>query len=90
VLILLMVLLAAPIPAARAANELSREGVSFRSSDGVALTGTVIVPAGRGEHPALVMVSGAGSTTREELEAEAEAFARRGVVALIYDKRTAG
>src|SRR4029453_6074655 len=38
----------------------SREEVSFRGSDGVALNGTVIVPAGPSEHPAMVMVGGAG------------------------------
>jgi uncharacterized protein len=37
-----------------------------------------------------VMVQGAGNRGRNELRAEAEAFARRGVVTLIYDKRTVG
>jgi uncharacterized protein len=86
----ILILLGAPVAAGAAAPEPSREEVSFRGSDGVALNGTVIVPAGPSEHPAMVMVGGAGPTTRDELEAEAEAFARRGVLVLIYDKRTAG
>ena len=36
------------------------------------------------------MLQGAGNRGRQELRAEAEAFARRGVVTLIYDKRTVG
>jgi hypothetical protein len=35
-------------------------------------------------------LSGAGPVTREELQAEAEAYARHGIVSLIYDKRTTG
>jgi len=73
------------------AQELSREDVSFRSADGVTLLGTVIAPkTDNARYPAIVMLSGAGPTTRDELRKEAEAFARRGIMVLIYDKRTIG
>jgi hypothetical protein len=73
------------------AQELSQEDVSFPSADGVILQGTVLTSkADHTPHPAIVMLGGAGPTTREELQKEAEAFARRGIVVLIYDKRTVG
>jgi len=58
---------------------------------GVALRGTVLAPASPAQRrPGLVMLQGAGNRGRQELRPEAEAFARRGIVTLIYDKRTAG
>jgi uncharacterized protein len=87
----IIAVLAAPIAAAGAAVEPTREDVSFQTTDGITLSGTVIVPETTdAPHPAMVMVGGAGPMTRDELEAEAEAFARRGVLVLIYDKRTVG
>jgi uncharacterized protein len=74
-----------------AAQALLQEDVSFSSADGVILQGTVIAPqTDHARHPGIVMLSGAGPTTRAELQNEAEAFARRGIVVLIYDKRTIG
>lgn len=84
------------VPPAAAAPPVDHE-VSFAASGGVRLHGSILVPAGaRGRRPGLVMVGGATSAahspkhTREELRAEAEQYARRGIVTLIYDKRTAG
>ncbi|SFX75975.1 hypothetical protein SAMN02787144_100627 [Streptomyces atratus] len=65
--------------------------VSFTGADGVRLYGTVLSPtAVGGDRPALVMVPGAGPGGRSELRAAAESYARHGIVALIYDKRTTG
>ena len=67
--------------------------VSFSAADGVVLHGTVLAPASAsaGERrPAMVMVHGAGNRGRQERRPEAEAFARRGIVTLVYDKRTEG
>ncbi|MFC4591871.1 alpha/beta hydrolase family protein [Sphaerisporangium corydalis] len=77
-------------PAGLAAAE-----VSFTAKDGVVLHGTVIAPApapgsGTRRRAALVMMEGAGNRGRGNLLPEAEAFARRGIVTLIYDKRTVG
>jgi uncharacterized protein len=81
-----------PAVAARAAPGGLRAGeVSFVGSGGVVLHGTVLTPAATPRRrPGLVMLQGAGNRGRHELRAEAEAFARRGVVTLIYDKRTVG
>ncbi|MDH6576254.1 prolyl oligopeptidase family serine peptidase [Kitasatospora sp. MAP5-34] len=72
--------------------------VSFMGVGGVELHGTVVAPASQGaggpgstgRHPGLVMLPGAGPGGRTELRSAAEAYARHGVVTLIYDKRTVG
>nr|WP_042191198.1 prolyl oligopeptidase family serine peptidase [Kibdelosporangium sp. MJ126-NF4]CEL19911.1 hypothetical protein [Kibdelosporangium sp. MJ126-NF4]CTQ97135.1 hypothetical protein [Kibdelosporangium sp. MJ126-NF4] len=61
--------------------------VSF-TSDGNTLHGTVIAPPGNPTgRPGVVFLAGAGSTSRWDYRAEAEAFARAGIVSLLYDKR---
>jgi uncharacterized protein len=84
--------LALPAAPARAAADGPRTTeVSFVGSGGVVLHGTVLAPAASTRRrPGLVMLEGAGNRGRNELRAEAEAFARRGVVTLLYDKRTVG
>lgn len=78
-------------PAHAEPNGLSTAEVSFAGNDGVVLRGTVLAPAPATERrPAMVMVQGAGNRGRQTLRADAEAFARRGIVTLIYGKRTVG
>ncbi|MGW3038524.1 alpha/beta hydrolase family protein [Kitasatospora sp. NPDC001159] len=87
-----MVLLPAG-PAAASPADLTTSEVSFAGAGGVELHGTVVAPASQGataRHPGLVMLSGAGPGGRAELRTAAEAYARHGVVTLIYDKRTTG
>lgn len=51
----------------------------------------VVRPRGaEGTIPGVVIVAGAGATTRDDLAAEAEALARGGLAVLTYDKRTEG
>ena len=58
------------------------------TSDGQSLHGTIISPPGHPTgRPGVVIVAGAGSTQRDDYRPEAEAYARAGIVALIYDKR---
>ncbi|MER7757182.1 prolyl oligopeptidase family serine peptidase [Kitasatospora sp. NPDC097643] len=66
--------------------------VTFTGAGGTVLHGTVLAPgaAPGARTPGLVMVPGAGPGPRSELRAAAEAYARRGVTTLIYDKRTDG
>ncbi len=40
------------------------------------------------KHPGVVLVHGSGNSPRSHLTQEAEAFARAGIIALIYDKRS--
>jgi len=71
-------------------EELVASDVSFRNGD-VTVEGTVIAPASQGtDRPGIVLVPGSGEgVPREFYRPHAEAFARAGIVALIYDKRTA-
>jgi uncharacterized protein len=61
------------------------------SSSGADLAGSVLLPAGVGPHPAIVIVHGAErDADRENYRLLGSHFARRGVAALIYDKRGVG
>jgi uncharacterized protein len=63
--------------------------VEFRNGE-VILAGSIVMPAGAGPHSAVVIVHGAEAATRESYRLMASHFARRGVAALIYDKRGIG
>lgn len=82
--------LTAALPArasAAAPGDVRFTDVSF-TSDGNTLHGTVIDPPGRSDgRPGVVIVAGAGSTSRWDYQDEAKAFAEAGIVTLIYDKR---
>ena len=55
------------------------------------LAGSVYTPLSPGPHPAIVFVHGSGPQSRESyIRWFADAFARRGFVTLIYDKRGTG
>lgn len=55
------------------------------------MSGTLFVPRGApGRSPGMVFVHGSGPATRDEGNFLADHFARRGFVALVYDKRGAG
>jgi dienelactone hydrolase len=75
-----------------APNGLTSSEVSFQGSGGLTLHGTVLAPKGTtSPRPGVVLVTGSGSgVPREHLLIEATAFARQGMAALIYDKRSVG
>jgi len=84
-----------PVPrvqlAATTVSEPVAQDVTFYGEGGLALHGTVLSPAGAGRRwPALVMVAGSGPGSRNDHRGEAMAFARSGIVTLVYDKRTVG
>ncbi|GAA4633116.1 alpha/beta hydrolase [Actinoallomurus vinaceus] len=69
----------------------NRSDVTFCGGAGVILHGTVVAPSKiTGRVPGVVLVGGAGPGPRQEYTQEAEAFARAGIAALVYDKRTIG
>jgi dienelactone hydrolase len=70
-------------------DHFSEGEIRFESGD-VTLSGTVLVPDTPGRKPAVALVHGAGLGPREQYRQEAEAFAREGIVTLIYDKRKRG
>jgi pimeloyl-ACP methyl ester carboxylesterase len=67
----------------------TQEEVSFRNGD-VTLSGTLMLPLTKGPSPAVVFLHGAGSEGRYASRFLAEYFTRRGIAALIYDKRGVG
>jgi len=66
-----------------------QEEVHFRNGD-VALAGTLLIPPTIGRHPAVVLIHGSSTPSRNDFRFYADLFARRGVAALIYDKRNVG
>ena len=78
-------------PGYPAPGGITATAVAFPGDGGVTLHGTVLAPATTGQrHPGLVMIEGAGNRGAQELRPAAEAFARHGIVTLLYDKRTVG
>lgn len=66
-----------------------RENVRF-SSGPIHLAGTLISPASRGRHPAVVLVHGSGPENRDYMVPWAHFLVRRGIALLGYDKRGVG
>ena len=66
-----------------------REVVRFSNGD-VQLAGTLISPATRGPHPAVILVHASGAEDREYLLPFARFLIRHGMAVLGYDKRGVG
>ena len=74
----------------RDATQLYRtEAASFSNGD-ASLAGTLLLPAGPGPHPAVVMIHGSGPATRDVFLPVADVLVRNGVAVLIHDKRGTG
>jgi pimeloyl-ACP methyl ester carboxylesterase len=69
------------------------EQLTFRSGD-VMLSGTLLIPASKGPHPAIVLGHGSGAQDRNGYVANirfmADHLARHGIAVLTYDKRGSG
>jgi uncharacterized protein len=63
--------------------------VTFESRSAT-ISGELLVPAGTGPFPAVVLLPGSGSATRAATRTYAVAYAKRGIAALITDKRGSG
>jgi uncharacterized protein len=61
--------------------------VHFASGE-ITLAGTLVLPAGSGQHPAVVLFHGSGAQKRDLFMASW--FAEQGIAALAYDKRGVG
>jgi dienelactone hydrolase len=80
-------------PVARSAPDAGapqREQEVTLPSGSITLAGTLVLPAGPGPHPAIVLVHGSGDGPRQPLLNFARRFAEDGLVALVYDKRGSG
>ncbi len=72
----------------------SEEEVRFISKDGTQLAGSLLLPSGKGPHPAVVFAHGSNAQTRNgyfgNIRFMAEAYARSGIAVLTFDKRGTG
>ncbi|MEV0045062.1 alpha/beta hydrolase [Nocardia rhamnosiphila] len=78
------------IPPAHAQDDTTAVDITFTRGDGTTTTGTVHAPAGANGRPGVVLVHGSGDGRSSHYDLTADAFARAGIVALSYDKRTEG
>ena len=67
----------------------AREEVTFKNGD-VTLAGTLLLPASKGKHPALVFTHGGGPQLRDIMWGLGYLYAARGFAVLSYDKRGVG
>ncbi|MFD4442437.1 alpha/beta hydrolase family protein [Nocardia sp. NPDC058519] len=89
ILLTIMIAAVAGFPAAHAQHTTTAD-IAFTRTDGTTTTGTVHAPASATGRPGVVLVHGSGNGSGEHYDYVAEAFARAGIVALRYDKRTEG
>ncbi|MGW0328815.1 alpha/beta hydrolase family protein [Nocardia sp. NPDC003183] len=87
ILLTFMITVVTGFPAAHAQNTTTVD-ITVTRSDGTTTAGTVHAPAGASGRPGVVLVHGSGDGSGEHYDHVAEAFARAGIVALRYDKRT--
>lgn len=67
----------------------TQEEIRCQNGD-VTLAGTLLLPKTKNRHPALVFLHGSGATKRDINRFLADNFARKGIAALIFDKRGTG
>lgn len=70
-------------------SSLIEKSVTFANRD-VRLSGSLLVPGGKGPFPAVVLIHGAGPEPRSASRFMADVFGQHGIAALIYDKRGVG
>ena len=75
-----------PLPAAESSG-MTRQNVTVPRADGTSTQGWLVLPTGVEPRRAVVLVAGAGASSRNDLIDLAGEFARHGVAALTVDKR---
>jgi len=80
-------LLCCVFPGCSSPDNIREEPVRL-SNGAISLAGTLVLPAGRGPYPAVVLFHGSGPQARDL--STARWFAQQGVAALAYDKRGVG
>lgn len=66
-----------------------KEEVHFSNGE-VELAGSLLIPPTSGRHPAVILIHGSSTPSRNDFRFYADLFARQGIAALIYDKRDVG
>lgn len=74
-----------PVPDGR-----RRVDLQFTSGDGANVGASLVLPAGDGPHPVIVLFGGRGCTTRQAQIPRARMLAKYGIAALALDKRGRG
>ncbi len=69
--------------------EFKEERITVRNGD-ITIGGTLIMPATKGRHPAIIITPGDYGTNRDQLRLWAHAYVIHGITALIFDSRGAG
>src|SRR6266853_5872220 len=64
----------------------AQQEVTFRNGE-VTLVGTLLIPPTKGRHPAVILIHGSSTPSRNDFRFYGDLFARKGIAALIYDKR---
>lgn len=83
-------------PATFALKRTPRQPIAYKQEEvhfqngATTLAGTLMIPATKGPHPAILLVPSSGPATRDSSRFLADRFARLGVAALIFDKRGTG
>lgn len=75
--------------AVRPAQNFKEEEVSFKNGD-VTLSGTLFLPNSSNKVPLVIFTHGSGAETRVPNRSWAMKYARKGIAALVYDKRGTG
>lgn len=65
------------------------EEIQFANGD-LRLLGSLLIPAGRGPYPAIILIHGSSTPSRDDFRFYADLFVRNGIATLIYDKRGTG
>ena len=74
-----------PVPA----SPYREEEVVFANGN-TTLRGSLLLPTTSGPHPAIVLIHGSSTPSRDDFRFYADLFVRRGIATLIYDKRDTG
>ncbi|MFD3507133.1 alpha/beta hydrolase family protein [Nocardia sp. NPDC058666] len=87
-ILLFLSLIAAVVVGAPTAHASATTDITITRGDGTTTPGTIHAPEGASGRPGVVLVYGSGTSPSTKYAEQAEAFARAGIVALRYDKRT--
>jgi alpha/beta superfamily hydrolase len=74
---------------AKRVSPYKEEEITFKNGD-IELSGSVVIPSTKGQHPAVILVHGSGPVTRDFYGPLSYVLAQNGIAVLSYDKRGIG
>ncbi|MBK7600288.1 MAG: alpha/beta hydrolase [Acidobacteria bacterium] len=87
--VLLILLIALAVGSISWLRSPRQEEVRFYNGE-IVLAGTIYLPPSEGRHPVVIFIHGSGDDSREQYRFYANLLAKKGIAALIYDKRGVG